>query len=412
MVLVKLKRINTILRSAWNRPMPYGLISIAFLNPYASPKVKRHRKLFCKGPAHIPLLFIILCNIALWLRWIFFIAWRTTYTCVQKYGSEIEATFKISKTQQFTACLALALAHCIPPSAYYRFKFYLTPASRPFWNYIYSNELPAYHLRHDNPGSAKQRSLLSDKQGFANRMRAHGISVAEGQLLPVGYQYAQLPLQHGISKFLKPTVGFGSLGAFSLYIDHTGNPKIRDIKGNHYEGRAAKRHMEALFAKQAYLLQPRYTNHQHFESLLEESDEAITLRIITWWCNDNILPYCAFLEVPILNRDKNKNYLAVQVDCENGVAIADSLDRMIHCDTDVISRYKKKLDNFTVPLWHKCLENNKLAHRQFPDVHSIAWDNIITPDEPILLEGNSNWGIELPQMFCGGIVESTQASTP
>jgi hypothetical protein len=44
----------------------------------------------------------------------------------------------------------------------------------------------------------------------------------------------------------------------------------------------------------------------------------------------------------------------------------------------------------------------------FPDVWAIAWDWVITPSGPVLLEGNSGWGTATPQMIQGGFLAKGQ----
>lgn len=394
------------LRTCWLRPYPFGLVSIAFLNPFAAPLIQKHRQFFCRGPTGTALSAIVLCNLVLWLRWVFFRAWRQSYHCVKVYGADVETAHGITRLQQFNSCIGLAIAHSIPPASYYKHKFYLAPSAKQHWSYVYHNELPAYHLRQDREGSESQRKLLGDKQEFAQRMQSHGIPVASGVVLPAGTRYSDLSLEADCSYFLKPVRGSAAYGVFQLDIDSNNSPRTLSLWGKPLKAQKAIDDMESLFAEQRYLLQPCYKNHPQLDALLDEGDEVITLRIISWRTDDDIFPYCAYLEIPYLNENKNKGYLTVQINTDTGKANAQSLDHFSFYKQDVISRYKAKLTNFAIPLWQECLACNVDAHRQFPDVYAIAWDNVITADGVVVLEGNSNWNIELPQVFCGGILDN------
>ena len=43
------------------------------------------------------------------------------------------------------------------------------------------------------------------------------------------------------------------------------------------------------------------------------------------------------------------------------------------------------------------------AHKQFYELESIGWDFVITPNGPVILEGNDDWEIGGPQDTSGGL---------
>jgi hypothetical protein len=51
-----------------------------------------------------------------------------------------------------------------------------------------------------------------------------------------------------------------------------------------------------------------------------------------------------------------------------------------------------------VPYWEQVAAFSLNAHRELPKVWAIAWDWVITPDGPVLLEGNGGWGLEQAQL--------------
>jgi putative polysaccharide biosynthesis protein len=55
----------------------------------------------------------------------------------------------------------------------------------------------------------------------------------------------------------------------------------------------------------------------------------------------------------------------------------------------------QKFQGFPVPMWTKAVQLARLAHKTFPFLHFIAWDIAILGDGPVLVEGNSVFGIDL-----------------
>lgn len=60
-----------------------------------------------------------------------------------------------------------------------------------------------------------------------------------------------------------------------------------------------------------------------------------------------------------------------------------------------------------IPTWQDTIALCRHAARLFPGVRSIGWDIIITPQGPILLEGNENWGLEVVQAHSEGWLTQT-----
>ena len=62
-------------------------------------------------------------------------------------------------------------------------------------------------------------------------------------------------------------------------------------------------------------------------------------------------------------------------------------------------------DQLPLPDWEALIRHSLLAHEQFPDFWAIAWDWVLTPQGPTLLEGNNGFGASLPQILTGGFLE-------
>ena len=56
-----------------------------------------------------------------------------------------------------------------------------------------------------------------------------------------------------------------------------------------------------------------------------------------------------------------------------------------------------------IPYWDEVKDLVVKAHRAIPEVVSIGWDVAITPNGPVLIEGNDNWEISRAQDSAGGL---------
>lgn len=62
-------------------------------------------------------------------------------------------------------------------------------------------------------------------------------------------------------------------------------------------------------------------------------------------------------------------------------------------------------EGYQLPYWDEVKDLVEKAHKQFYYVQSIGWDVAITPNGPILIEGNDNWGSIPSQIVEGGLKE-------
>lgn len=60
-----------------------------------------------------------------------------------------------------------------------------------------------------------------------------------------------------------------------------------------------------------------------------------------------------------------------------------------------------------VPFWEEIKQSALSAHQLLPELYAIAWDYVVTPDGPFMLEGNSGWGTTTPQVLYGGLLQNT-----
>lgn len=85
--------------------------------------------------------------------------------------------------------------------------------------------------------------------------------------------------------------------------------------------------------------------------------------------------------------------LAAEVDPETGEVITGGIRKRSACDVyhDHHPVTGAVIKGFRIPYWEKVLETVTSAAKVVPAVRSIGWDVAITPNGPILIEGNSKW---------------------
>lgn len=81
----------------------------------------------------------------------------------------------------------------------------------------------------------------------------------------------------------------------------------------------------------------------------------------------------------------------------SGRAIGHRDSIMVHPNTGLV------FDGYKLPYWDEVVELVCCAHEQLPEIKSIGWDVAITPQGPVLIEGNDNWEIGGPQDMEGGL---------
>jgi hypothetical protein len=150
-----------------------------------------------------------------------------------------------------------------------------------------------------------------------------------------------------------------------------------------------------------YLLQERVLQHPRMNELYPHS--VNTIRLITFNNNGDVKPFVAAQKIGTNGRSIDNwgaGGVAVGIDLESGRLRNDALvyngfkgrvER--HPDTGVL------LHGFEVPYFHLAVEMACKLHSYLYGVHSIGWDIAVTPDGPMFIEGNDDWGGVLPLMF-------------
>lgn len=397
-------------------------MGFAYLWPGKDPRVRHHRRLWWRsGPAWPRVLWLGL-EVLLWLRWQLVHAGPASRRALARFGATVARAEGIPPHIQQRRVIALARRWCIAPAEAYYFGLYHTPEAA--LDYVFAQETQAYHATRSagRPRDDQARALLRDKATFADFARALGIRCPQTLALvsPGGEDIA--PLHGAIDRagrvFCKLNKGHAGRGAFTAWReDNTLRGRLlntsesNDLDGNDSDlddDRAVRSAWRRLLAADTVLIQPCLRNHPRLATVAWR-DETITIRVLTGWSHpaDTVPPTAvcrsAVVEIAISPPTHGGSGYAVQ-----------TLDPLTGKPGDMLlplAASTRLLDS-TPPHWVDIHAQSLSLQGAFPDLVEIAWDWVITPEGPVLLEGNSNWGPTLPQMQLGGLLAVSVSTGP
>jgi hypothetical protein len=392
------------------RALPHGIINWRYLLPHPHPKVRIHRQLWLMGRhPRIPLTLYFLIELLLWLRWVTFACWRRSWRAVQRRGAELGEQEGIGKSTLLIRVLAMSLCHCIPPGEIFAFGLYRRTSKQDVWDYVFNHEAPAFHRWRDiRPGeSAAALALVQDKSGLTDLLATHGIQMAPVlEVIPHGALFDPAPwLQNDPRLFCKPRHGSGSRDAFIIERrDEEKKPAVFSVKNGMKAQPSSLDSLQKAIGNDDFLVQPLMGNHPLFARLCPTED-AITLRIIT----ENhpahgICCYSATLEIPHQEDDGGQCHTILPIELSSGLITPYPAQRLPAPAKARHDSVLARLGECVVPFWDEIKRSAMAAHRQLPELYAIAWDYIITPNGPCMLEGNSGWGTTTPQVLHGGLL--------
>lgn len=146
-------------------------------------------------------------------------------------------------------------------------------------------------------------------------------------------------------------------------------------------------------------------------SLLDQMNahSVNTMRIVTARKSDEIVVLSAMLRLGSKDGicdNLASGGLAVGIDLSSGclgewafLKPGHGKRTQTHPDTNFVFK------NVRLPFFEKTINMIEELHRYFYGCHSIGWDVAITPDGPVILEGNNSWEIPTLQVFDKALVK-------
>jgi hypothetical protein len=155
--------------------------------------------------------------------------------------------------------------------------------------------------------------------------------------------------------------------------------------------------------RKVILLQPRVLNHARLRLL--SGDTLVSLRIITMRRPREEATYLmGSISLPVGDvTGSNTQFGSLRA------PVAEATGRLgAAYDQTNISRVTepitdhpitgKRIQGFELPLWKETVDLAIRAHETLPDIALIGWDIAVTPDGPVIIEGNSNPGADMLQV--------------
>lgn len=397
------------------RKVPHGLLGPAYLWPCVGGRTHLHRILWWTSGDRFPRLLWIGAQAWLWARWVLWHAYIACFRSITQKAPIVERMEGISCFLQTVRIVKLALLWCIPPHESYRFGLYRAPAKA--LDFLYDSETSAYHVWRSTalPFNSKAARLLQDKSETTALLQRSDIpvvaTIAAGRRGANSPDLSDLTACHG-QLFCKSNNGKGGHGAFAVWRTPEGIAG-RTLQGVGLCGTAeVNAAWHKLTEHDTALIQPLLENHAALAALAFQQ-QAITVRYVseqavqeagapaTWAC------LSATIEIPAgQTATGNTQYALLPLDPMTGAPLP-SVHRPIARGgaREVVLTIEHAATSLSgLPYWSALADFSCRAHACFPGIRAIAWDWVITPRGPVLLEGNFGWGTAALQLDSGGLI--------
>ncbi len=388
--MFRLRRIKPFFR----RTTPYAILSWRYLLPGQSAAVRLHKLVFLHAFPGKPRVVWFAMALLSYTKWFAFQGLIQLWKTWKKYSLVLQEETGISRNKQFADLLKLVFLQTTPPYFYYRYRLYRY-TTLEWFNFVYTHELPNWHLVMSPDLSQKTTNLLSDKAAFAQEMQRQGFPVIEGIVIHKGDQRTNEQLFQQKSLFLKPLCGNRKIGAYELaYHSSTDSYSLFVSENNTIDNREEiVSFFQSLTEKQDYLIQPLLLNHPDLQKLTD-CHSLITFRVITVWTNNEALVVSAIAEFPVSNC--SEYIYPLPVDLKSGTILAVK-EKGVTIKKGIEPKFEYVPGNQVIH-WQELVDIAKKAHAFFPDMFGIGWDLAVTPEGVRLIEGNINWGVDLHQV--------------
>ena len=397
------------LRQLWYRDVwhlrPTAPLNWRYFLPAQSAAIRLHRQLWWHSRYKLPGLLWLPMELVRWTCWRLWAARRLVSKAVASNGLEVAERFGISTDMQRQQLAFWANAWCIDPYTAYNWQLFRPNADG--LAIIYENQTSAFHaLQNRKTGATKaDHRLLGDKIKLAEKLSTLCIPMVETACISHGdWQDLDAALIRYPKLFCKLRSGNQGESAFAVWRAE------QDICGLALDGkplpdaRAVQEAWKTLSAKGAVLIQPLLDNHSAL-SPASDDGSVITLRVVTRIGAEGINVWFAELQIPgKIEAGNSRGSWRIAVSILKGELFSlpkhSFLKKAWQDENDFYLQQLATLEK--LPFWSEICQHSIKAHRELPNVWAIAWDWVITPDGPILLEGNGGWGLDTPQMQLGG----------
>lgn len=376
---------------------PTAPVNWRYMLPSPSERIRLFRALWWNSRYKLPGLLWLPLELLRCVHWRVWATERSVQSALSVYGDDVQARFGISLQEQQLHVKHWAKTWCIDPFTSYHWQLYGADANALAW--VYENQTSAFHaLQNQISGANKtDHRLLSDKIALAEILAKQGIPMVETAQVSCGY-WSDLEAAFAKSQKLFCKLRSGNQGesAFSVWRSDNG------LQGLAHDGRrlqdeaAVRQAWNVLSDKGQMLIQAHLENHPTLVPAAADG-VVITLRVVTKLCSEGVLVWWAELQVPSeVPARGSRGFWRFPVSIADGRLSKLSRDWLLkqawQDEYDALWQLLSVVEN--APYWERVFAFSHTAHQNFPRVWAIAWDWVLTPDGPILLEGNSGWDLQ------------------
>ena len=296
--------------------------------------------------------------------------------------------------RQFFQMLYLSLRVPMMPENYYKFELYGAPGRKRAALFLNRYETKSVLFKMMMPkGDIKKTSPLTDKRIFEVKARSAGLRCAKTSLVIDQQNLDANELPEG-DVFVKPTNGKGGRAAQAWEWDHS-ERSYKEVGGAMaFSKEGLLSHYRQLSKNETWLVQSRLEVHPALHDI--SLGVAATCRVHTIIDEDGVPePVVAAFRLPAAVGQSVDNIhaggISSAIDIRSGVLSA-ATDLGINVGVGRISNHPitgAQIEGKIIPCWDEVLDLAKAAHEEFRPRVLVGWDICVTPDGPILVEGNA-----------------------
>lgn len=320
-----------------------------------------------------------------------------------KYGGEVSSERgRIKQLIDMYRCMAAGYS----PSHYYYWKLYRGNGTKDLGGWVPQREAHQFSRLVSASIDPVIVEALLDKRLFESFCRSNSLPAIE-VLASVECDTTRNDFMEYYSSlrrelFAKPVNGLQAMGAMKFSWD--GKRHI-DIAGKSYDSNALFSWCNGAVAEHGpYVLQPIIHNHESLEDL--SGGSLVCIRVLTYAADGPPQVAVAMMSMPAershVSNFSHDDALGAPVDRSTGILGGATLkSRSASPAVDYHPSSGGQIAGRQLPLWGEVVELVCRAHSTFGRAPMIGWDVAITPDGPLLIEGNLDMGVESLQVVHG-----------
>lgn len=390
-----IKKIKKLLLRMVYAKQPSFIMSSKYLINSSNKNIKIHRAIFFRNFKRADLIVINLIAI---VRWVGYCAWINSYkVCKTTSKEKLPKAGLKNRFSLYLKLLKLSVINFIPPNYYFRFNLY----ENDFVDFFYSKENSILHLYSDrNFNQPKQvRNFISDKYAFLEFLEKNNLQPNYSSKTTLEKILKDSSLLFKKCKvFCKPNVANRSIGALCIDYDSLINDykllTLIDKKEVLGKSNILNFIKEYYSANETILIEKFIEDADDIKKLSQHPTDTTTMRIITASIDgSNLLPETIYiqLEIPLLENNNEQQFYNIlpldiktlDIDLTN---MPDFKDKEKFEGIQISANLKQKVSTAI----DMCLK----VHSKL-EIRAIAFDVILSPQQPIIIEANYNWDIEL-----------------